>query len=70
MFKVRPKFVVIKQDDCDEWTLRVLHPGGSYAGLGVLNGRIEADLISETLNRAMVDDDFQCSKWLDYFEKP
>ena len=61
----KPRFTVHENDG--EWVLRVHHPNGSYAGLGVLNGEIEAKAVCKTLNESVSSDSFEESRWMEYF---
>ena len=61
----KPRFTV--HDNDGEWVLRVHHPNGSYAGLGFLNGEIEAKAVCKTLNESVSSDSFEESRWMEYF---
>ena len=62
----KPRFTAHEHDG--EWVLRVHHPNGSYAGIGVLNGEIEAKAVCKTLNESVASDSFEESRWFDYFD--
>lgn len=61
----KPRFTAHEHDG--EWVLRVHHPNGSYAGIGVLNGEIEAKAVCKTLNESVASDSFEESRWMEYF---
>lgn len=41
---------------------------GNYAGLGALNGKIEARLVRDALQRSVADDSFEESRWTEYLK--
>lgn len=43
----------IHEDGNGEWVLRINNANGSYAGLGVLNGKLEAETIRDVLQGAL-----------------
>jgi len=61
------KFTTSYDEPTDEWILQVHHPNGSYAGIGALNGELEARLVCKSLNESLSDFHELC-RWRDYFE--
>lgn len=60
-------FTIHEDESRGEWVLIVHHPNGSYAGLGVLNGKEEAERVRRSLAAAVAEDELESDRWLDYF---
>ena len=67
MSKPRIEAIPNEQDENGyEYVLRAHHPNGSHAGIGVCNGKLEAELVAKTINEAIGESFHVESRWLEY----